>query len=269
MAASIGTIQTTIELWHRRHVPEGPDVSRALHIARLLEEDSTTPTFLRGIAWHLVREIHDAAGWDIPGNVNLSQCRGAAASLEHAAALLLGDIATEVAKSGIPVVVLSPSSAGRALFGRWDVVPAEGALLVPMVDSEDEATYFEALPGHRGVRWGSAGSLFDLLQRKTSEVELAGHMVRIPSPAFVAARTSDCPQDPSNVETVLFCAAAYSANEDGTWYDTPSVAQQLDRRTSPYDAALELGITSWLGLPVSPLSLLRKRFGRLFRRPNR
>ena len=89
MAASIGTIQTTIELWHRRHAPEGPDISRALHIARLFEEDSASPTFLRGIAWHLVREIHDAAGWDIPGNVNLSQCRGAAASIEHAAALFL------------------------------------------------------------------------------------------------------------------------------------------------------------------------------------
>ncbi len=94
---------------------------------------------------------------------------------------------------------------------------------------------------------------------------MAGHTVRIPGPAFVAARTSDCPQDPSNVETVLFCAAAYSANEDGTWYDTPSMAQRLDRKTSPYDTALELGITNWLGLPVSPLSLLRTRFSRLFR----
>ncbi len=265
MAASIGTIQTTIELWHRRHAPEGPDVSRALHIARLFEEDSATPTFLRGIAWHLVREIHDAAGWDIPGNVNLSQCRGAAASLEHATALLHGDIATEVAKSGVPVVVLSPSSAGRAVFGRWDLVSAEGALLVPMVDPTEEDTYFEALPGHRGVRWGSAGSLFGLLEQKTGEVEMSGRTVRIPTPDFVAARTSDCSQDPSDVETVLFCGAAYAANKDGTWNDTPAMARRLDRKKSPYDTALELGITKWLGLPVSPLSGLRTRVSRLFR----
>jgi hypothetical protein len=266
MAVSLGLVKSLIELWSRRSEPEGPDVPRALSIARSLDTNDDAPAYIKGFAWHLTKAVHEAAGWDIPDNENLSRCHAAAASLEHASALLMSDISAEVAKSDDLVLVLGVAAASRSLFGRWDLLPANGALLVSLVPPEDEITHVDALPVHRGVRWGSAGSKLAMLDRHSTTVQMNGMTVRVPNSELIAGRTTGKTGEPGDLETFLFSAAAYDATNSGSWKYTRRIAKRLDHETSPRKAVLNLGLADWLGIEVPPLTKVRIKVRTLLRR---
>ena len=92
MSLAIRHIRAMIEIWARKDEPETDDIRQTLHIARLLEEDTSSPIHLRGFAWHLAIETHAAVGWDVPPDLDLTSCRAAAASLSHSASLLIDEI---------------------------------------------------------------------------------------------------------------------------------------------------------------------------------
>jgi len=252
MAVSLGLVQSLIELWSRRSEPEGADVPRALSITRSLESDEEAPAYIKAFSWHLTKTVHEAAGWEIPDNENLSRCRSAAASIRHSSELLLADIASEVVKSDDLVLVLGVVAASRSLFGRWDMLPAHGALLVSLVPPEDETTPVDALPDHKGVRWGSAGSKLGMLDRHSTTVQMNGCTVRVPNAELIAARTSGHMTDPADLETFLFADAAYDATQSGKWRYASRIAKRLGHEDSPRNAVLRLGLADWLGIDYPP-----------------
>ena len=137
MAVSIGILQALIELGRPRKNLLKTKSSRALSIARSLEADPTTPVFLKSYVWYLVNGIHDAAGWAIPPNEALPQCHGAAVSVAHGCELMLYELTSEIRKAEAPVMALGVLAAGRSLFGRWDMLPARGALLLPLDEDHE------------------------------------------------------------------------------------------------------------------------------------
>ncbi len=257
MAVTIGFLQALVELWHRRHEPAGPDVPRALSIARSLEADATAPPFLKSFVWYLVNHVHDAAGWSIPPNEAFPQCHAAAISVAHGCELMLYEVTSEVRKAQAPVMALGVLAAGRSLFGRWDMLPARGALLLPLDTDLDESTFVDAFTSQLGVRWGHAGSLRKPLLANSKGSALNTLPVHVPTPELIAARAAAKPTGPEDLETFLFCAAAYATVRRGTWNHTVELARQIRRDGAPLDAAIRLGLTDWLGIDVPPLARIR------------
>ena len=171
-----------VEVWSRRDEPEGADLQRALHMAEILEGDPHSPTHLRAFAWHLAEETHRAVGWNLPGNVGLSSCRAAAASLSHATSLLKAEIAAEVHGSDCPVLLLGALAASRAIFGRWDLLPARGALLVACEPGEMQLPDLGTLPTSHGIHWAAPGRLQKVYEPHTLEEQLDGEEILLPKP---------------------------------------------------------------------------------------
>ena len=265
MAVTIGMLQALIELGHRRHEPDGPDVPRALSIARSLEADPTTPTFLKSYIWYLVNDIHDAAGWAIPPNEALPQCHGAAVSVAHGCELMLYELTSEIRKAEAPVMALGVLAAGRSLFGRWDMLPARGALLLPLDEDLDESTLVDALASQQGVRWGHTGSLRKPLLENSKGATLNTLPVHVPTPELIAARAATKPTGPNDLETFLFLAAAHASVQRGTWDHTVELAQRIRRDGAPLDAAIRFGLADWLGIEIRPLTRIRIKARSLFR----
>lgn len=257
MAVTIGIIQALVELWHRRHEPAGPDLPRTLSMARLLEADPTIPSFLKSFVWYLVNDVHDAAGWSIPPNEAFPQCHAASVSVAHGCELMLQDLAAELRGAEAPVMALGVLAAGRSLFGRWDMLPARGALLLPLDDDLDEITQVDSLVSQNGVRWGHAGSLRKPLIANSKGATLNGLPVHVPTPELITARAATRPAGPDDLETFLFCAAAYATVQRGNWDHTVTLAEQIRHNGAPLSAALRLDLANWLGIDVPPLSRIR------------
>lgn len=257
MAVTIGIIQALIELWHRRHEPAGPDVPRVLSTARLLEADPTAPTFLKSFVWYLINDVHDAAGWSIPPTEAFPQCHGAAISVAHGCELLLYEVTSEVRAAEAPVMALGILAAGRSLFGRWNMLPARGALLLPLDEELDETTLVDALATQQGVRWGHAGSLRKPLLENSKGATLNTLPVHVPTPELIAARATALPTGADDIETFIFCAAAYATVQRSSWNHTVTLAEQIRRKGAPVDAALRFNLTDWLGIDIPPLTRIR------------
>ncbi len=239
-----------VELWARREEPQTADIRRALHTAKILENDPSSPTHLRAFAWHLAVESHQAVGWDLPSDVSLASCRAAAASLSHSASLLIDEITEQVHGIASPVLLLGAFAAGRSVFGRWDLVPASGTLLVSL-DLEEEGRPDGAdLPEIHGVRWVAPGKLRDVYEQHASPAALDGDQVLVPAPELVVARITSRGLGPEDPETLIFCGAALAAADDGAWADVMRIARSLGHRDSPFELAVELGIDGRLGLDV-------------------
>jgi hypothetical protein len=252
MALDTKHLMSLVELAHRRHEPAGADLQRSLHLARMFEADPSVPVAFRSLAWHVVIESHEVAGWPIPKGERFPACCGGAASARHACALLIQEIAEYVASMDGRVVVLGALAASRALYGSWHVLPTSGAYLVPL----EEKTNGDLPPptvfhGSVGVRWGSAGPLRDVFEEHTSSAELAGREVLIPTPELITARTAGCGESAATLECLIFCTAAHTAAEAGSWPTVRDIAPRLGLKHAPVEAACRLGIERWLGLEVS------------------
>ena len=245
-------LMSLVELAHRRHEPAGADLQRSLHLARMFEADPSVPVAFRSLAWHVLTESHEAAGWPIPKGERFPACCGAAASARHGCALLIHEIAEYVKGMNGPVLVLGALSASRSLYDSWHVLPTAGAYLVPL-DEETNGDLPAAAAYHNtpGVRWGSPGDLRDIFEHHTTTAELAGREVLIPNPELVTARTAGCGENTTTLECLIFCTAAYAAAEAGSWPTVRAIAPRLGNRQAPVEAACHLGIERWLGLEVS------------------
>jgi hypothetical protein len=223
----------------------------------MLEGDPTTPPFLRSFVWYLVNDVHDAAGWPIPPNEAFPQCHGASISVAHGCQLILGEVTSEVRKAEAPVMALGVLAAGRSLFGRWDMLPARGALLLPLDEDRDQTTFADALVTQQGVRWGHIGSLRAPMLANSKGATLDSMPVHVPTPELIAARAAPHPTGPADLETFLFCASAYATVQRGTWDRTVRLAEEIRRNGAPVDAALRFGLADWLGIDIPPLTRIR------------
>jgi len=264
---AIRHIQTMVEIWARKDEPQTADLQQALHTAKALESDPLSPTHLRAFAWHLVTETHHAVGWDLPTDVNLASCRAAAASLSHSASLLTDEIAEQVHGIASPVLILGAFSASLSVFGRWDLVPASGALLVSL-DSEQEGRSDGAdLPEVHGIRWAAPGKLRHLYEQHASPASLDGATALVPHPELVAARSAYRPLLPEDPETLLFCGAALASSASGRWTKVTKLAKALGHQSAPLELAVSLGIEDRLGLEISRPRRMSLAVRRFFSRP--
>ena len=255
-----------VELWARRDEPQTADIRRALHAAEVLENDASSPTHLRAFAWHLAVESHQAVGWDLPADLNLASCRAAAASLSHSASLLIDQITEQVHGLAIPVLLLGAFAASRSIFGRWDLLPASGSLLVSL-DLEEEGRPDGAnLPEIHGIRWVAPGRLREVYENHASPAALNGDQVLVPNAELIVARSTSRGLGPEDPEALIFCGAALAATNDGAWADVTRIAKTLGHRDSPIEIAVELGIDGRLGLEVGRGRRLSMALGRFLRR---
>ena len=239
-----------VDLWGRREEPETADIRRTLHAARVLENDPTSPTHLRAFAWNLAVEIHKSVGWDLPADLNLASCCAAAASVTHASSLLISDISEQVHGLPNPVLLLGALGAGRSIFGRWDLVPASGAVLVALDLEENGQPSATNLPTNHGIHWASPGHLREVYEDHASLAALNGDQVLLPNPALIVGRSMSRHLDPEDPEALIFCGAARAAANDGAWADVTQIAKALGHRDLPIELAVQLGIDGRLGLEV-------------------
>jgi hypothetical protein len=239
-----------IELSARRGEPASADLQRALHLARLFETDRTVPLAYRSLAWHVIIESHQAAGWAMPEGERFPVCCGAAASARHGCALLTQEIVEQVRSVDGPVMLFGAMAASRSVFGNWSIFPATGAFLVPLDGKGRLLPRANVYHGAVGVRWGSAGDLREVFERHSTRAELAGVEVLIPKPQLIAARTAGCSDNPASLECLIYCGAAHAAVRAGRWRDTRRIAPRLGSDHAPLEAAYRLGIDQWLGISI-------------------
>ena len=261
---SIRHLQTMVEIWAHKDEPETVDLRRVLHAANTLEDNPSSPTHLRAFAWHLVVETHRAAGWDLPSDVSLASCRAAAASISHASSLLINTISEQVHGVAGPVLLLGALGASRSVFGRWDVLPADGAFLIAL-DDEDEASATTLSEAH-GIRWAAPGRLRSIYGANSFPVALNGDQVLVPLPVLVTARGASRALLPEDPEALLFCGAATEATSSDSWPEVMRIAKSLGNGTGPVDLAVQLGIDTRLGLEVGRVRRSMLALHRLLRR---
>jgi len=256
-----------VEIWARKDEPQTADLQQALHTAKALESDPKSPTHLRAFAWHLVTETHHSVGWDLPAEVDLSSCRAAAASLSHSASLLTDEIAEQVHGIASPVLVLGAFAASRSVFGRWDLLPAIGALLVSLDPDEEGRSDGTDLPEIHGIRWAAPGKLRQLYEEHASPASLDGASALVPQPELVAARSKFRPLRPEEPEALLFCGAALASAAGGRWDEVKRLAKALGHPSAPLEFAVSLGVDERLGLEISRPRRMSLAVRRLFSRP--
>jgi len=228
-----------VEIWARKDELQTADLKRVLHAASALEDDPSSPTHLRAFAWHLVVETHRAAG-------------------------LINDISEQVHGVEGPVLLLGALGASRSAFGRWDLLPADGAFLIAL-DNEDEPTS-TTLPEAHGIHWAAPGQLRSIYGANSFPVALNGDQVLVPLPALVAARGASRALRPEDPEALLFCGAALEAASSDSWPEVMRIAKALGNGTAPIDLAVQLGIDTRLGLEVGKVRRSMLALHRLLRR---
>lgn len=251
MALETKHLTSLVELSYRRRTPQGADLQRGLHLARMFEADPSTPIALRSLAWHVITESHEAAGWPMPDGERFPSCCGGAASAQHGCAMLMQDIAEQVATIDGPVLLLGALAASRSVFGNWNILPAAGAFLVPLDGAAAGRPPADVYRSPVGVKWGSPGDLRDVFAKYSTTEDFAGIEVLIPAPELITARTAKCAKEPANLECLIFTAAAHAAVESGSWKNSLSIAPRLGPNNAPLATANQLGIDKWLGLNVS------------------
>jgi len=265
MAVGIKHIMSLVELSQRRHEPASADLQRGLHHARVFEADPSTPIALRSLAWHLITESHAAAGWPMPDGERFPSCCGGGASAQHGCAMLMQDIAEQVATIDGPVLLLGALAASRSVFGNWNILPAAGAFLVPLDGAAAGRPPADVYRSPVGVKWGAPGDLRDVFAKHSTTTELAGVEALIPTPELITARTAGCANQPDNLECLIFVAAARATVQAGTWKEAVSIAPRLGPKNAPLDTAMRLGIDKWLGLNISAPRRAALALGRLLR----
>jgi hypothetical protein len=266
VSISIRHIQSMVEVWARKDEPQTADLQQALHTAKVLENDTSSATHLRAFAWHLVVETHNSVGWELPADVNLASCHAAAASLSHSASLLTNQIAEQVQGITGPVLLLGAFGASRSVFGRWDLLPASGALLVSFDIEEGGRPDGADLPEIHGIRWAAPGRLREVYEKHASPASLDGVTALVPHPELVAARSAFRPLQPEDPETLLFCGAALASAANGRWTEVNRIARALGHPYAPLEFAASLGIDQRLGLEVGRVRRSTLALRRLFRR---
>ena len=266
MSIAIRHVRAIVEIWARRDEPQTGDLRQVLHTATILEDDTSSPIHLRAFAWRLAVETHAAVGWDLPPDLNLASCRAAAASLSHSASLLTDEIAKQVHGTTSPVLLLGSFAAGRAVFGRWDLLPASGALLVSFDPHEEGLPEAPGLGAAHGIRWASPGRARGVFEEHAFPATLNGDQVLLPDAELIAACSVSRGLSVEDPEAMIFCGAAFDAAHGGAWSEVTRIAKALGHPDSPTEVAVELRFDRHLGLEIGKVQRSMFALRRLIRR---
>jgi hypothetical protein len=266
MSFAIRHLQAIVEIWARKDEPRTGDLRQALHTAAILENDTSSPTHLRAFAWHLIVEAHQSVGWDLPVDLNFASCRAAAASLSHSASLFIDEIAEQVHGFEGPVLLLGSSAASRSVFGRWDLLPASGALLVSLHPNDEGLPDAPGLGTAHGIHWASPGRAREVYEEHAFPVTLNGDQVLLPDPELITACSASRGLGPEDPEALIFYGAALAAAADGAWSEVTRTAKALGHPVSPTEVAVELRLDRRMGLEIGRAQRSMLTLRRLIRR---
>jgi hypothetical protein len=263
-------LATVLDVWHRRQEPESNDLVRAVRLAERFESDPESPQVLLALAYRLVSDVHEAAGWALSPQLKLSRGASAAASVRHSCTLLREKVASELRRVDGAVLLWGALGASQSLLGCWDALPAQGEVLVRL-DQPDPNPFPGDPFGARGVRWAGTGELGEVLRQHARSTHLGDRQVLVPAPALYVALGNGVHPGGAEVAALVFCAAAKAVSEAGSWDAALGLAHSAGRGRAPVETAMLLGITDWLGLSVGPITRLSVAFSRLAgrRRPGR
>lgn len=251
-----------IDLWSRRHQPAGEDTRTALHLAKRFEEDDSSPTHLRALAWRLATEVVAATGWEIPDLERLHRCQAAASDIERAAAAHIDGVQAQLAGHTGRVLLLGPIAASRTAFGCWDLLPPEGLLVVPVDGPPPDLPSSTRMLAVGGIRWAAPGRLLDTYLTHSIDVQLGDLGVRVPDAILLTARSAMRGANLEHPSCLPFLAAARAVARADRWDEVRTLCRTLGCPVAPAAATLRLGVTGWLGLRVS----LEERLGATVRR---
>jgi len=255
MSVSITQLTTLVELWSRHSEPESYDVVRSVSLAQALETGPPSPPAVLALAYRLVQEVHNAVGWRLPENAAFSRCKSGLASVKHTCGLLIEEVCTQLASSEGKVALIGALGMSRSLFGYWDVLPAQGEVLVCLGDDRPDPRPSSPF-SLRGVRRVGSGTLGDEALEQLRPAVINGYEVLVPSAELVSAGTNGQNLEPGDLESLVFCAAVYHAAQTDHWDRVLGLAEALGRGRAPVEAAMRLGITDWLGLSIGPITRL-------------
>jgi hypothetical protein len=164
------------------------------------------------------------------------------------------------------VLLLGALAASRSLFGRWDLVPANGALMISL-DPDDGKGRPDGtdLSEVQSLRWAAPGRLGPIYETYARPVSLDGARVLVPQPELIAARSTMRHLRPQDPQTLVFCGAALDAATRGRWAEVKQIAKILGRRGMPTEIAFTLGIDHRLGLKINRVRRARLAFRRFLR----
>jgi hypothetical protein len=261
--ADVRCLLEILDLWPRCLASDAEAGERAHQLAHLIGSDRATTVTLRSLAWHLVLVSHRSAGLEAPSGALLAPCASAAASAGHASQLVLDELLGQLPAREGRVLLLGPLAASRVLLGRWDVLPAQGAVLVAL-DRPSPAPSAATVATASGVRWAAPGPVGELAAASAHTDRVGAREVVLPSPELLAVLSARQALSAHELDTVVFCAAARATVAAGAWERALELAAALGTAETPTDAASRLGVDAWLGLKVPMLSRLSSVVRRAF-----
>lgn len=253
MTAHIRRLIRLSRLWFERAQPEGQSPRDALLLAETLATGDAVDPAAMALAWRTVAEMYGVLGWEISISPELARCRSAAESARHTAWTTVERVLEAVPEESPPVLLLGELGLAAAVLEEVDVLPASGALLVPIEGGRDADASATGLHAASGVRWVKPGRLVSELAEDLPSMEIGGRRFRLPSPALAASLAAAGAAAGRSTDVILFAAAWTRMNTAAAEMENEPARPRLP------DRVLE---TAWrLGVAPNPGLLTRIRFG--------
>ncbi len=241
MTTRPSVLPSLASLWLRRQDPAGHVPRRALRAAERVGADPASPCALRALAWALVEEVYAALGWPLPASPELAACRSAATSARQTALAVAGRVVEALAAGGGRTAVGGELGLALAVLGRWDVLPARGAVLIPLEPGGDEVSA-TCMPLAPGVRWAAGGRLLEELASNAVAADLAGARVLVPRPEHAAVYLARPAADGDAAAAALLGVARERCLAAGTWEWAAELAARAGRGRALRDALRRWGL---------------------------
>ncbi len=216
-----------VELWTRRAEPESRTPRRALRLAERLAGDPEAIPAELALAWTIVTDVYTTLDWEVPVSPELARCRSAAVSVAQSAGMVVDEVLRNLEDVEGNVLVLGELGFALAVFGRPDVFPARGAILVPLDAGDDGPVSASGIPASKGVRWAHGGRLREVFAETAVPGVLGGREVLLPDAGLAAALTASAAATGDRLSGILFCFAAHLTTTAGHWEAAGATARNL------------------------------------------
>jgi hypothetical protein len=220
-------VKRLAELWELSELAGESELDELRMLTAVLCARAEASAGVLSAAWRLTNDIERRLGRPSKPSPGLARARGAALSARHASNLLLAELREALAAARCPVALLSEISSCRRLFGRCDVVPPHGALIVPLAGDGDGAAKART-PLRNGIRWGRPGGLAPFLAEQAEEVDVEGcRFILAPVEVLPALLATDAAEGGETAGLLLTLAVARCQRE-GRWARAHEVAVEVD-----------------------------------------
>ncbi|GEM_PF-3531150 len=216
-----------VELWVRRNEPAGRIPRHALRLAEKVAGNPDSVPAELALAWTIVNDVYTTLEWEIPASPRLARCRSAAVSVAQSAGMVVDEVLRHLDTENGDVMLLGDLGLALSLFGRPDVFPARGAILVRLGQDEKEPVSAGGIPASQGVRWAESGRLREVFTETSIPGRLRERQVFLPDAGLITALTASSAADGDRLTGILFCFAAHLTTRSGHWDSAGSTARNL------------------------------------------